>query len=77
MSNVNIDIAKKLKLIGVKKYKECASQVEIELIWLYDWILPLVMFLRNLQKLYNNKKIGQNISVRQNIDLIWVLFFFV
>ena len=31
MSNVDIDIIKKLGLTGIKKYLRCAGQVEIEL----------------------------------------------
>ena len=36
MSNTDLDTAKKLGLTGIKKYWRCASQVEIELDWLYN-----------------------------------------
>lgn len=35
MSNTDFDIAKKLELTKVKKYWQHASQIEIELDWLY------------------------------------------
>lgn len=56
MSNVNIDAAKKLELTEIKKYWRYTSQVEIELDWLYDQISILPIFVKYLQKVYNNKK---------------------
>ena len=36
MSDVNLDIAKKLELTGIKKYWRYTGQVEIKLDWLHD-----------------------------------------
>ena len=59
-----MDVAKKLRLTGVKKYKTRAGQVEMKLNWLHDWIPALATFVRHLQRVYNNKKVDQNMSVR-------------
>ena len=68
MSNIDLDVTKKLGLSGIKKYWRYVSQVEIELNWLYDWILILATFIRHSCRVYDNKKVGQNMSIRQNID---------
>ena len=68
MSKADIKAAKELGLTGVKNYWKRAGQVEIELDWLHDWIPVLATFVRHSQRVYDNKKIGQNISVRQDID---------
>ena len=68
ISNANLDAAKKLGLTGIKKYWRRTGQIEIELDWLYDWIPILATFVRHLYRVYNNKKVGQNMSVRQNIN---------
>ena len=47
MSNVDIEAAKKLGLMRVKKYWKRASQVEMELDWLHNWIPALVTFVRH------------------------------
>lgn len=52
-----MDEAKKLVPTRVKKYRRCASQVEIR-------ILALVTFVRHSQRVYNNKKLVQNMIVR-------------
>ena len=64
ISNTDMNVAKKLGLTGVKKYWKRASQVEMELDWLYDWIPTLATFVRHSRKMYNNEKVPQNISVR-------------
>lgn len=46
MSNINLDIAKKLELIGIKKYQRYAKQIQLELDCLYDKILALAIFVR-------------------------------
>ena len=77
MSDANLDVAKKLGLTGIKKYWKRVSQVEIKLDWLHNCIPALVTFVKHLRRVYNNKKIDQNINVRQNIDSKWVSSFFV
>ncbi len=72
-----MDAVKELGLTGVKKYWRRAGQVEKELYWLYDWIPALATFVRYLQRMYNNKEVSQNMSVRQDIDPEWVSSFFV
>ncbi len=69
--------AKELGQTGVKKYWRRAGQVEMELDWLYNWIPALLTFVRYSQKVYDNKEVGQNMSVRQDIDPEWVSSFFV
>lgn len=68
MGNTDIDVAKKLGLIGVKKYWRRASHVEMELDLLHDWIPALAIFVKHLQKVYDNKEVGQNMSIKQDID---------
>ncbi len=77
MSDADLDVAKKLRLTSIKIYWRCAGQVEMELDWLYDWIPTLTIFVRYSRRMYNNKEVGQNMSVRRDIDPEWVLSFFV
>ena len=63
MSNANIDAAKELGLIGIKKYWKRAGQVEMELDWLYDWIPALATFVRHSRSVYNNEEVTQNMNV--------------
>ena len=77
MSNADLDVVKELELTDIKKYWKRADQVEMELDWLYDWISALATFMRHSHRLYNNKKVGQNISIKQNINPEWVSSFFV
>lgn len=53
-SKTDIEAAKKQRLTEVKNYQRCAGQIKMELDWLYDWILGLAIFVRYLQKVYNN-----------------------
>ncbi len=68
MSDADLDGTKQSGLTCIKKYWRCASQVEIELDWPYDWICTLATFVRHLYRVYDNKKVGQNMSVRQDIN---------
>ena len=68
MSNLNLDIAKKLGLPGIKKYWRRAGQIEMELDWLYDWILVLTTLVRHSCKVYDNEKVTKNMNVRQDTD---------
>ena len=68
ISDANQDAAKKLRLTSIKKYWRRAGQVEIELDWLHDWIPILAIFVRHSRKLYENKEIDQNMSIKQDID---------
>ena len=68
MSKADIEAAKKLGLTGVKNYWRCTGQVEMELDLLHDWIPALATFVRHSQRVYNNKKVSQNMNVRQDID---------
>ena len=77
MNNTDMDAAKELGLTGVKKHMKYTSQVEMELDWLHDRILILAIFIKHLRRLYNNKKEGQNMSIRQNIDSECISLFFV
>ena len=77
MSDVDLDIAKELGLTGIKKYWRYIGQVEMELNGLYDWIPALATLVGHSHRVYNNEEVGQNISVRQNIDPEWVSSFFV
>ena len=58
MSKADIEAAKKLELIELNNYWRRAGQVEMELDWLHDWILVLATFVRHLQRVYDNKKVG-------------------
>ena len=69
MSKADIEAAKELKLTRVKNYRRRAGQVEIELDWLHNWILALATFVRHSERVYNNKEVDQNMSVRQDIEL--------
>lgn len=68
MSNANLDITKELRLISIKKYWKHIEQVKIELNWLYDKILVLATFMKDLRRIYNNKKVIKIINNRYNID---------
>ncbi len=68
MSDADLDAAKELGLTGIKKYWRHAGQVEIELDWLYDWIPTLAIFVKHLHRVYDNKEVGHNMSVRRDID---------
>lgn len=63
-----MDIAKKLKLINIKKYKRCDRQVELELNYLYNWNLILIILIKYLHEIYNNEKMIENIKTRQDIN---------
>ncbi len=77
MSNVDMNAAKELGLTGIKKYWRRAAQVEMELDWLHDWIPALATFVRHSQKVYDNEEVGQNMSVRRDINPEWMSSFFV
>ena len=50
MSNSDMDVAKKLRLTGSKKYWRRVGQVEMELDLLHDWIPALATFVRHSRK---------------------------
>lgn len=54
--------AMRLELTGIKKYWRCARQVELKL----DWLLAI--FVRNLYRIDNNKKLTESIKTKQVID---------
>lgn len=64
MNNSDLDVTKKQRLIGIKKYQRYVGQIEIKFDQLYDQILVLAIFLKNLHKVYDNKKVIINIKVR-------------
>ncbi len=72
-----MDAAKELGRTRIKKYWRQAAQVEIELDYLHDWIPALTTFVRHSRRVYDNEEVGQNISVRRDIDPEWVSSFFV
>ncbi len=49
----------------------------MKLDWLYNYIPVLATFVKHSRRVYNNKKVGQNMSIRQDIDPKWVSSFFV
>ena len=63
-----MDATREFKLTEVKKYWRCISQVKTLLHWLHNWIPLLATFIRHSQRVYNNKKVTQSISIRQDID---------
>ncbi len=69
MSDADLDTAKELELTGIKKYWRRACQVEMELEWLHDWIPALAIFVRHSRRVYDNEEVGQNMSVRREIEL--------
>ena len=77
MSKANMEAAKELRLTGIKNYWRRDGQVEMELDWLHDWILALATFVKHSQKVYDTKKMGENMSVKQDIEPEWVSTFFV
>ena len=68
ISKANIEAAKKQGLTRVKNFWKYTGQVEMKLDWLYNWIQALAIFVKNLQRVYNNKKVGQNISIGRDIN---------
>lgn len=74
-SNADKDVAKKLGLIKIKKYWKHTSYVEIELDLLHYKILKSVLSIKNTWRIYDIKKVSQNISVRQEINSKLVSFF--
>ncbi len=49
----------------------------MELDWLHDWIFAQATFVRHLRRLYDNKEVDQNMSIRQDIDPERVSSFFI
>lgn len=49
----------------------------MELDQLYDWIPALVIYIKHLRKVYDNEKMTQNISARQDMDPEQIYFFFI
>ncbi len=77
MSDADLDIVKELGLTNIKKYWRRTGQVEMEIDWLYNWILALAAFVKHSHSVYDNEDVGHNMSVRQDIDPEWVSSFFV
>lgn len=69
MSNVDLDIGKKLRQTNIKKYWKYTSQVKMELDWLYDWILALSTFVRHSHRGYDHKNMTENMKIKQDISL--------
>ena len=63
-----LEKAKKLGLTGIKKYWKRTGQVEMKLDWLHASILELAIFVKHSQRVYDNKEVGQNMSIKQDID---------
>ncbi len=66
--NADLDAAKELGLTGIRKYWRCIGQVVMELDWLYDCVPVLATFVRYSHRVYNNEEVGQNMSVRRDIN---------
>ncbi len=77
MSNADMDAAKELGLTGIKKYWRRADQVEMKLDWLHDSIPALATFVKHSYRVYDNEEVGQNMSLRRDIDPEWVSSFFI
>ena len=76
--NADMDIARDLRLIDIKKYGRCAGQIQDKVDWLYkDWILALGTFVKHSQKIHNNKKVTKNMIIRREIDSKWASSLFV
>lgn len=69
ISNLDIDIAKNLRLIVIKKYQRYISQISEKLKRLYkNWIPALAAFMIYFHQKYNNEKVTENMKIRQDID---------
>ena len=64
ISNINIDVAKQLGLLGIKKYLRRTRQIKTELNWLHDWILAIATFVRHSLRVYNNKEVTKNMNAK-------------
>lgn len=69
ISNADTNAGKKLSKTEVKRFWRRVCQFEIKLDWVYNWILTLIIFMKHSQKMYNHKKMSQNISVKPDINL--------
>lgn len=72
-----MDVAKKLGLIGNKKYWRHTGQVEMKLNWLYNWIPALAIFVKHSRRVYDNEEMTKNINAKQDTNQEWVSSFFV
>lgn len=69
ISNTNMDVAKDLKLIGIKKYQKCTDQIQDKIDWLHkDWIPTIGAFVKHFWRMYNNEEIIKNMITRREID---------
>lgn len=65
ISNININAARDLGLIGIKKHSKLASQIKNKVNGLYrDWISVLVAFVKLSQKTHNNKKVIKKMKIK-------------
>lgn len=69
ISNININAAKNLGLINIKKYGKHMSQILNELKKLFgDKIAALTTFMTHLHQMHNNIVITKNMKIRQDIN---------
>ena len=77
-SNIDIDAARDLRLIGIKKHWRLAGQIEKEVNGLHrDWIPALAMFVKHSRKTHNNEEVTENMKIRRDIDSGWASSLFV
>lgn len=78
INNADIDVARDLGPTNIKKYWRRISQIKKEVNRQYrDWIPVLTVFVKQFCKTYNNKKVIENMKIRQDVDLEWVSSLFV
>lgn len=63
--NVNINAARNLESIGIKKHQRFITQIKKKLKQLQkDWIPALAMFIKHFWKTYNSKKVIKKMKIR-------------
>lgn len=69
INNVDINTTKDLGPSSIKKHWRLVGQIEKEVNGLHrDWISVLAIFVKHSWKTHNNKKVTENMKIRQNID---------
>ena len=69
ISNVDIDAARNLELIGIKKHWRLTGQIEKKVNGLHkDWILAFAAFVKHSWKTHNNEEVIENMKIRWDIN---------
>lgn len=65
-----LNVLQKIALINNLPNKlNIFGQIKIKSDWLYNWIAILITFIKNSEKLNNNKDMNYNISIKLKMDL--------